>query len=198
MNKLASHNTWSYLKPKRWWMRPFSFMARCQKADIRRQWTEGVRCFDLRVRFDSDGEPFLCHGLMRYEGDVNTMLYELNTYASEAHEMALVRVMLEDNILSDVGFQESQYAYFCHRIETAPLFTHLRFFGGWTKAGWRDRIIYEFSGIEPSIVEKHSSVCGDYFFSALYPKAYAKKHNEEARKMDFSPHFLMIDFVEIG
>ena len=197
-NKLASHNTWSYLKPKRFWMRPFSFMARCQEVDVRQQWLAGARCFDLRVRFDKKGNPYICHGLMRYKGDVFKLLEELNDYAQEKHEVAYVRVMLEDNMFCDVEYQEAMYYPFCSKVERAASFTHIKFFGGWTKMGWRDRLIYNFGGGEPSIVEKHSSVCGNYFFSALYPKAYAKKNNEQNKASSVDPHWLMIDFMNIG
>ena len=49
---LGSHNSWSYLPPKHWWMWPIHFMAKCQRVDIREQYEKyGVRCFDLRVRW---------------------------------------------------------------------------------------------------------------------------------------------------
>ena len=49
---LGSHNSWSYLPPKHWWMWSFHFMAKCQRVDIREQYEKyGVRCFDLRVRW---------------------------------------------------------------------------------------------------------------------------------------------------
>nr|DAH01868.1 MAG TPA: hypothetical protein [Crassvirales sp.] len=32
--KLGTHNSMSYLKPKRWWMRPFHFIAKCQSRHI--------------------------------------------------------------------------------------------------------------------------------------------------------------------
>lgn len=195
--KLASHNSWTYLKPKRFFMRPFAFMARCQEVDIRQQWLEGVRLFDLRVRFDKYGEPYICHGLMRYKGDVHTLLKELNDYAQEKHEVAYVRVMLEDGPMWDVEYQESQFYPFCLRVVRDMAYTHIVFFGGWTKLGWRDRTIYKFDCTEPSIVETHSSVCGDYFFSALYPRAYAKKHNASDRQRNVEPHWHMIDFVDL-
>ena len=72
---LGSHNSWSYLPVKRWWMRPIAFMARCQRIDIRRQYEMGVRCFDLRIFFDNnhlgtgDGKEvmFVAHGIVKYK-----------------------------------------------------------------------------------------------------------------------------------
>ena len=52
---LGSHNSWSYLPVKQWYFTPFAFTARCQSIDIRTQYEKyGVRCFDLRVRFDKN------------------------------------------------------------------------------------------------------------------------------------------------
>ena len=40
---LQAHNSWSYLKPKVWWLRPFAFMARCQSKDIFEQYEPELR-----------------------------------------------------------------------------------------------------------------------------------------------------------
>ena len=64
---LGSHNSWSYLPPRRWWMRPIAFMAKCQRVDIRTQYERyGVRCFDLRVRFNKYGLGIVAHGIVEY------------------------------------------------------------------------------------------------------------------------------------
>ena len=50
---LGSHNSWSYLTPRKWWMKLFRFVAQCQDYDIKTQYEQfGVRCFDLRLKFD--------------------------------------------------------------------------------------------------------------------------------------------------
>ena len=51
----GSHNTFSYAKPKHWFMYPFAFMARCQRIDWKKQYIlHNIRVFDLRVWFDKD------------------------------------------------------------------------------------------------------------------------------------------------
>ena len=64
---VGSHNSWSYLPSKKWWMAPFKFMAKCQDLNIIEQYEIGVRCFDLRVRFNKKGEFILGHGFMQYD-----------------------------------------------------------------------------------------------------------------------------------
>ena len=66
---LGSHNTFSYLPVRRWYMWPVVWTARCQKVNFGEQWLEGVRLFDLRLRFDKDGEPIICHGLIEFKSE---------------------------------------------------------------------------------------------------------------------------------
>lgn len=55
--KLASHNTVTYPTIKQWYLRPFTFMARCQSRSHIEQYKRGARFFDIRVRFDKNGQP---------------------------------------------------------------------------------------------------------------------------------------------
>ena len=67
---LGSHNSWTYLTPKKWWMKLISFTAKCQDYHIYDQYYRyGVRCFDLRVRFNSDGKAIISHGIIEYDFD---------------------------------------------------------------------------------------------------------------------------------
>lgn len=178
-------------------MRPFAFMARCQETTISQQWAFGVRCFDLRVRFDADGKPYPCHGLIRYDGDVIADLIELNKIARSSHDTFHVRVMLEDNIFTlDIAEQHRYYFDFCKAIDRGD-FPHLQFFGGWTKSEWRSATIYDFKKTkEPSIIERHASVSGyGHNLRALWPKLYAKRHNRESFYGSHSADYLMLDFI---
>ena len=68
--KIGSHNSLSYIKPKKWYLMPFHFMARCQSKDYVKQYeTYGVRLFDVRIWFDKDGNPEVRHGLMSFDID---------------------------------------------------------------------------------------------------------------------------------
>ena len=52
---LGSHNAWSYLPARKWWMKMLAFTAKCQKYDIQTQYEKyNSRCFDLRLTFDDD------------------------------------------------------------------------------------------------------------------------------------------------
>ena len=76
----GSHNSWSFLKPKHWWLRPFAFTARCQNIDIEKQYLlYDVRCFDLRINFDKKGELYICHGPLRYKYTEDDLIKDLES-----------------------------------------------------------------------------------------------------------------------
>ena len=46
---LGSHNSMTYLKPQKWWMKLINFTSKCQNKNIEEQYAAGVRYFDIRV-----------------------------------------------------------------------------------------------------------------------------------------------------
>ena len=82
---LGSHNTWSYLKPRKWWQKLLRFTAQCQREDLTMQYVRhDVRCFDLRLRFDDNGNAQIVHGLIEYDytpAEIEHDLYNLNDSA---------------------------------------------------------------------------------------------------------------------
>ena len=63
--KLASHNTFTFLTPRTWWMRLLAFTVRCQRVNFDKQLDCGAQMFDIRVRFKGSGVPIICHGLIQ-------------------------------------------------------------------------------------------------------------------------------------
>ena len=192
--KISSHNSWSYNRPKKTWMRMTKFAAKCQNLTIKEQYDLGVRCFDLRVRFDDLGQAYVCHGLIEYETRFWDDLSMLNQLSKEGDEI-YIRVMLED--LKNTEDKESQFFFyekFCDCIE--HVYANLKFWGGWCKYEWRDKWCYHFKTKEPKVIELYSSVTGTVL-DDLYPYYYAKRNNKINRKRDMDCDFLMIDFIEI-
>lgn len=93
---LGSHNTMTYLKPRKWWMWLGRFMAKCQNLTIEKQYEKGARWFDIRVSFpkNKNGEhdgPVFSHGLMDFKGTTPTDVFSfLNTKPD-----AYCRIVLE-------------------------------------------------------------------------------------------------------
>ena len=94
---LGSHNTMSYLPPKHWWMKPFRFMAQCQRENYVEQYLDGARFFDLRVWFDDAGGIVFKHGLIKFKHKFS-LFYSMMTYLDSIGGCT-VRLILElDNL----------------------------------------------------------------------------------------------------
>lgn len=184
--KIASHNSWSYLPPRKLWMlfvRPFS---RCQDVDIRTQLALGVRMFDLRIKV-VDGRVYMAHGLLEFGIDsVFADLYWIRK-AGECY----VRVLLENRNPSDNEVE--LFKDEVHRLTT--LFPTIKWFGGHGAHGddWYRHYV-EFDEVV-LYAEKHASVCADGI-GRILPRRYARLHNREF-KADANETWTMIDFVEL-
>lgn len=74
---LASHNTLTYLRPRRSIMRLFAWLWRCQVKSLPDQIRAGIRYADIRVRYD-DGALIPCHGCVDLRGCVFDAMVELD------------------------------------------------------------------------------------------------------------------------
>lgn len=189
---IGSHNSWSYLKPTKWCMKPFAFMAKCQKYDIREQYEKyDVRIFDLRIRFNNTDEDILrvalCHGLVEYP---TTYLWGNLYYLNEKKDV-YIRCIL-DLRGKNVDEQE-QRDTFADYIEYLKLtFPNLKFICGRELPSW-DKIA---DVPELELVEKYSSVCPPKIIDDWWPWLYAKLHNKKNREK-YSDKNLLIDYVNI-
>lgn len=130
---IGTHNSMSYLRPAKWWMRPLKIWAQCQSIDFRAQLYYGVRYFDLRIRFKPDtGMPYFCHGLMEYDSPGRgTLALDSNPYAvvrilsrtaATRKTHIFLRLMLENMTQKDIEQQNSFSAF----IETLRREGYLR------------------------------------------------------------------------
>lgn len=186
---ICTHNSCTYAKVKQWYLRPLSFTARCQEIPIKDQHDKyGVTLFDIRVRFDKNGTPYICHGLMRYDIDIFNILYQINQYRDS---YVLVTLELSDSN-KDYIRQNQLFVSFCRNIENK--YDGIIFFGGNIKKPY-NKVLYKFKSNWPQFKSIFSSV-DDSIINDLYPKLYAKKHNKESYKL-LPDTSIMIDFVNI-
>lgn len=184
MKKIISHNTFSYLPVRQWWLRPFAWMARCQ--DLLDMGADG---YDIRVRF-RDGEAVFAHGLIEYDDSVSLWLKHIRT----ATKGKPVRVLLETTPFMSRRQRAEQKALFwvfCDRI--SDLYRNVTFYGGWPRDEWRCKV-YDFGTKEPDVTEMHGSVSGNKL-NCLRLKSWARKHNHEIIE-NAKTEYVMIDFVE--
>lgn len=205
---LGSHNSLSYLPPKKWWMKPFHWMARCQRVDYKKQYALGVRVFDLRIWLDKCYRVQIRHGQMEFkvpkgfdgEQYVAKFLRYLDTQGGCA-----VRVILEeDDILEQLPYADKAEEYFhdwC--IVYAFRYKHIKFFGGNRKYDWK--VLYDFKN-DISLDDKYSSTTSLFktnkwpwlrYVDDLWPWLYARLHNKENLKKGTDKECLFVDFVDM-
>lgn len=198
---IGSHNSWSYLKATRWWLRPFQFTARCQRVDIRRQYTDyGVRCFDLRIRFDEYGYLQVAHGRIVYdieewvlEKDLKWLSMKGDCYVRVIHE---IRRESEHTRWAVKMFQD-----WCRRA--VDKYTGIQFWCGRNLADWI--YDYDFGEEEPTCWEVYASVCQPKWIDDWWPWWFAWRNNRKIFAATGSQHtgqdiradILLIDYVDI-
>lgn len=193
---LASHNTMSYLSPRRWYFKPLAFTAKCQSKSIQEQYEKySVRLFDLRFRFNKKGEIYFAHGVIEYTGNI-AFIFSILEYLNTLKDIAVI-VRYENK----EGEFEVEFKEWCNYLETT--FTNVKWIGGTNK--WKGKLVYKFKNPFPSVEDKYSScntnvpgkpVTGT-ILDDLCPIWYAKKNNRKNRAIGTKKDYLMIDFVEI-
>lgn len=194
---LGSHNSLTYLPCRKWWMYLINFAAKCQNKTLSEQFHDGVRYFDIRLKWDSRKETWIiAHGLIEYKGNIRRVLETLNNLAEFYNKKLYVRFILEYNKRPDdeatkiiklrnfVRYARGEYSNITyHLIETK----------------WDEKVIERYSN-NIVLIHSYSSILGwKRFF--LIPYLYAKLHNKENRKTfkvsleDKDSEVLMLDFV---
>ena len=188
---LGSHNSWSFLPPKHWWQKPFGFMAKCQDLNIQQQYEAGVRCFDLRIRFnEGDTSPIVCHGKIEY--DISPEELYSNLRWLNGKKNVYIRVIHEARTNSQYSaYSKTFFRMFCDDVTTK--LKNIKFWCGRSLYNWKNPD-YEFK-YSPSCKEKYSSVCAPKWIDDWIPRFYAKYHNPFNLRKEYDEDILLIDFV---
>lgn len=207
--KLASHNSLSFVKPRKWWEKLINFTSKCQFYDIETQYEYGVRLFDIRIR-RAIIEPgsYYCtksaHGLITYDICITDILRYLDTLSTK-EDPVYVYLSLENKKCE----KDRDYVWFKKAFNLyKERFPNLIFCGGYVKHPWHKIIDCE----DPSICQKNWEFFNykdqpttrkkiKCFFSNLLhfsPEYWAKKNNQKYKSDGTSADFLMLDFVQYG
>lgn len=190
---LGSHNSWSYLPSKKWWMKLISFTAKCQDLSIKQQYYNKVRCFDLRIKFDKKGNLCIAHGLIIYKYDESDLFKDLE-WLNMQHQQVYIRILHE--VRNKKEYTEKSIENFVNAIITMQCkFPRLKFWCGKNLYNWKND--YEFL-YKPSCEEKYSSVCSPKIIDDWYPRYFAKKNNKKILNKGTDKDILLIDFVNYG
>ena len=195
---IGSHNSFSYLPPKAWWMRLFGFMGKCQRVNIQDQYEKyDARLFDIRVRFDKKEKVYLCHGFANY-GYWDTIKEALEWLKTRPEKVS-VRVMLETGKPHER--EEGLFYNFCHNL--CMSYPEINFFGGMRKFDFK--VIYRFEN-KPKLIDRYSSTTSLFKSNSKFlriiddwiPIYYAKKYNRKNMELyKDTKKYLFIDFVDI-
>lgn len=90
---IGSHNTFTYKRPVRWWMRLLRPVSRCQCRELSRQGGGWCGLYDMRVRVYR-GELCVSHGPVVYCTFAEAMR-ELTEHGRRHGRQARVRLLLE-------------------------------------------------------------------------------------------------------
>lgn len=138
---IATHNSATYLRPRTWWQRALSWMARCQDITISEQYRLGTRVFDFRIRMYGN-EPRIAHGLVEYKGDIHAILAWLDEKAKASGETVWVTLVNEDTLKSSDPAYFGKFGRICEKnyknldfelVSSKKTWTMMKYF---TKAGW--------------------------------------------------------------
>lgn len=201
---IGTHNSMSYLPPRRWWHRLMLPFARCQNKTIDEQLAAGARCFDLRISFDRHGMVHFRHGWCRFGGDrtIGNVLKQLQHYGKPVY----VRLILEEpltlrNVIKQaLGLKVAQKPdaaneyYFPRRCALyQKLYKDITFLGGNRKFDWAQ--LYDFGTGDIPLHQWVSSMDGNApWWQKLLPRLYAAKHNA-ANMQNLQPGINLFDFV---
>lgn len=186
---LATHNSFTYLKPKKWWMRLFRFCYRCQDKTIHQQYNDGVRYFDFRLAFDRNENFEVRHKLVPFKLDFCDFLDIIKMLNSKKD--VVIRIVLERN----KGIKdEERFKDICDVLEDE--YKNITFCCG--EDVHSKKVVYKFkAGGGPQVIEQYGSVRGG-ILGGLWPRKWAEKHNKELiETYKDSDKFLMIDFYDL-
>lgn len=181
-----SHNSWTFLKPRTFFGKLFSFIARCQSKNIQEQYEKyNVRMFDLRIKL-KDNKPIIAHGIFEYSiEDLEKDLAYLNT------KDVYIRVLLEvRNSFKDTDKQRAWFINYCKQLE--EMYQNIKFCGG--NPTYTAIQYFKFKNSIPSIEGNYAS-SNKNIVDDLWPWLYAKRHNKDIENTD--KEFIALDFVEI-
>lgn len=193
---IGTHNSMTYLRPQKWYGWFIIPFARCQRKTIEEQWHDGARCFDLRIRFTKQGEPYFAHGLYECTHKVKfiDVLTQLDKLILRDGQRAFVRLILEDP--DKQNHNVVYFKAFCQAWETHQAFhtvnKWIHFFGGNRKGDWAQIVEFDY---KPNLTQYVGSMMEDArWYEKIMPFAYAWRRNKK-NKQNPQGDIAIYDFI---
>ena len=204
---IGFHDFFTSLKIRHWWMKPFSYFAKCQHskdlitslATALQGKTQSDICFDMRVYYDPKAMSFKpAHGSMSYKWpNLRHIWGYLNTIEDLQKDGILKRVYIRI-ILEREGYEE-EFKLFCKDLEYH--YPDFIFYGGVCKKGWVP--LYHFKNddnIELRTTQYVGSMASDArWYERFIPILYAKRMNvknlQKCKDFSDSDTIMLFDFI---
>jgi len=200
---LGTHNSLSYAKPTKWWMKFINFTSKCQELTIEEQWECGVKYFDFRLSPNNLNKAR--HGLVEYDVNIDKELTFLNNMAKEYDEKIYVAINLEgseDTAIAKYLFEDIIADY-------TKKYKYLTICGGFCKNPWHQivkidnpqkvELYWEFlnwTSDACSFKEKVKMLITNILHFS--PKYWAKKNNNKWKSTELADNtILVLDFVNL-
>lgn len=114
---IGSHNSFSYLRPVKWWHRLLSPWNKCQTKDISEQYNDGIRFFDIGVSFDKNYDVQLSYGNVSYKHG-EAILSAWLSFLDNKPERVAIRIVLDIRKKpKDAYIQTFHFDQLCHELE---------------------------------------------------------------------------------
>lgn len=185
---LGSHNSFSYLPIRAWYLWILRPWVRCQDLDIGEQYAQGVRYFDLRLRFGKKGEPQVVHNFTR----LRISPQELERWLAwlDAKGGVVMRVVLDVRKPPKDGDALKSYfsTYYDYLFSQYP---HIDFHSTVAYEAWSLLEVHDEYGSF-----KHK-LCIPWLWSVLH-NAKVKRKYKDLLSTEETRRVLFMDFVEKG
>lgn len=188
---IGTHDSVTAHPPRKWWMKLGKSIAVTQDKTIWKQYEDGIRCFDLRIRLLKDNTWTLCHGLYEVKLDVYNLIYWLKEKAELMDENIYIRIVLEDKEHSHK--EAERFVKFCEWCDN--LSPYLIFICGNRKSDWKQLYLFK-AGCPQQWMPVSSCAEDARWYEKAFPKLYAKRMNEHNLKNIPSKYgFAFFDFI---
>ena len=171
-------------------MNLFHFVAQCQEYNIQDQYEEyGVRGFDLRVKFDKNGDTVFAHGKYVYDCTLEDITKDLAYLDKKGG--CNVRVIHEARTKEEYTPENvERFKAFCSAIEASYL--NIKFWNG--NNLYTAKNDYPFKN-KPTCLELYASVRAPKLIDDWIPRLYAFINNKKNIRKGTDRDILLVDFV---